>query len=207
MIQILSFFHKRKKTLRWALYLGSIYLGLGLVGYGLAWKSFKLASMQVLTNGGRQVSGKIVSLRSSGIGQNKDFYVKVESSLEEFMIPASLVNPYWEKNIPRVDLGRFLSEGKVIVIASSGGDQPAVLGLTLLEPGQPDQKLLDYNASAIRYQQTAVRAEEIGAKYVWFGILLFPLTWVLSLLVQFGFKKLLVIRPELFVKYGFLSKN
>lgn len=163
--------------LSFAPYALAVYLGLGFVAYGYAWRAFKQTPVWVLSTGGRVVDGKVLSLTSSGLGRYKDYFIRVEGSLEEFMIPFTLIFPRWDAGAD-IDVGSIVHPGQRVHLASSGGEKPVVLGLTITSMGIADRPVLDYNVSAARFRGTMEHAEEFSKRYVTIGLALLPLTLI-----------------------------
>lgn len=175
---------------RVVLYLGAAYLALAFLAYGLAWQSFRYSTTDVLRTGGRAVSGRITKLSSWGFGLRKDYFLKLDNWHEEFFIPGLLLNPDWEKQgPPPVKLGSLIEEGNTIYVGASGGKKPVVLELIRREPGQPEQRIMDYRLSERRYQVVRERAIQTGKHYLTIGALILPIVILAERVGSFWFRR------------------
>jgi hypothetical protein len=154
----------RKRIAQLVLYGIAASVSLSLLSYGLAWKKFARTPPGVLTSGGRQAEGRITELRTRGFGSGKDYYLRVERSREEFMLPSSIYEP--------LELDQYLREGARIYIGTTGGETAVILQLSLRPEGEAEQKLLDYHVSAKKYALMVSKAPELGNYYITLGLVI-----------------------------------
>ena len=153
-----------------------LYLAMAFAAYGLAWREFRNTQTKVLSTGGRSVEGKVVSLSSWGVGESRDYFLKLDNWREEFMIPASILNPIYSGNRGDdfLELSDRLREGDRVYVGASGTRRPVVLELRLTEREgrEVDVTLLNYRVSAQRFRQTMGMAPAIGNRWLMIALVL-----------------------------------
>ena len=182
-IKIVTLLKHQGRTVLWIYTAVILYLSLGLVGYGLAWNEFGRTSAGVLVSGGAVIEGRIARIWTSGFGSNKDYFIRLDTSPLELMLPASVVNPRWDsKPPPFLDLGSEVGSGDPVSIRTTGG-KPVVLELILRRKGEPERTVLNYGISAQRYQDTLAHAPELAKKYLMiaeiFFLVLGGMPWII----------------------------
>lgn len=183
----------RPRHLLWA---SLVYLSLILLAYGAAWLKFGQTTLGVLSSGGAVLSGRVISLKSSGFGKYRNYFIKLDSMAQPIMIPGLLINSRTpSESTPVIDLGLEVGEGTLVQIATSGGGNKAVvLGLKASDGGST-REILVYSNSVSRFTDAVAQAPYWGWFYIAFGALLTPILgfafpWILRLPpVQAQFQK------------------
>ena len=159
---------KRKNLFRVSLAVG-VWLGAACVGYGLDWVQWpaRARTSKVLDLGGRNVEGKVLAIRTWGLGASKDYFFEVEGPPEPYQAPSEILQG--------MDLDDKIKVGDTIRLYASGGEAPVILELDLKTEGGY-RRLLEAQASKDRFRDAMRRAPEIGHNWVMVGIGF----WVLS---------------------------
>lgn len=172
----------RPRHAAWALL---VYTSIIIIIYGAAWLHFARTPRSILTTGGQVFNGRVVSLRSSGFGPFKHYYIKLESMAQPMMIPGPVINSRTpSESTPVVDLDSEIGEGTMVQLTTSGGGLKAVVLSLKASDGGSTRQIITYENSVARFSDALDHAPFHGYVYLTLGLLMTPvfgfaLPWVL----------------------------
>jgi hypothetical protein len=170
---------KYKYVIAW--YLFATYVTFAYFTYGLGWKNFALTPPQTVYFQNQSAEGPLTSFSSSGFGEMKNYFLKVNNGVE-FMIPAAIYSPIFSgDDLGTYDPGTQISNGQYVKVKTSGG-VPIVLKLVLRNTDGTEKEILPENAAANRYLYAIKNGDMIANRYKEKSMWVIPIAVLLHLL-------------------------
>lgn len=161
--------------------------GIGLISFGLAWKSYPaLDQLQdVRGRGGFSGEATVTGLRSAGFGTNKDYFLRIDRFDREISIPSVILHPTLTNDGKySVNLGKVLRVGDRVRLHTVGGSEPlrpVIISLAVLRNGVPEE-ILEHGTSSRRFEAMEATAGIVGQRYVSMGLMILPAGAILQFL-------------------------
>lgn len=188
---------KYKYVIAW--YLFATYVTFVYLSYGLSWKNFSLTPPQTVYFQNYNVEGPLTSFSSSGFGEMKNYFLKVNNGIE-VMIPAAIYSPIFTgDDMGTYDPGSQISNGQYVKVKTSGG-KPILLKLILREADGTEKEIIPENVASNRYLYAIKNGDSIADRYKQKSIWVVPIALILHLLA------LVVLRLNLFSKKQKIEK-